>query len=698
MKEINTAYNMAYRGELEDVDLNTMIHTYDNGYYEVINPEYVKIENHYPELEFTLEDLQLQVPVDNNTWLQARFSPKNYHFVRNPYIETMSAQVELIPSYGQGIYNLPPLGRYTALPKEYKISNTQNVWTLYKNNRKDSEIKLELYFKKPYSDVFKNNKDTIPSIESLFNYHLSHIWIPYKRHRAMVEHFVPGGKKCITGVFEVLSDDDLVIQTFHRFPDESTWVRSYDYSTKKWTTWASEIPSFLHTNPEVQPKNFNPGYISYTPDTTYDSIERESVRFNDNDWQNRNTKKLHNDSFENDVDIDPNVEFEVVDVYGNDPKWTKRGKLKDLRKVERELANEVEAIMSTSLERFKNQSNYPGEVKFPVRDDFIRNGEKYTLKMGLANKYDDFNFHHTYEGTMEYEYFYQFINFMVSNAVYVKGKINQLINSYTEKTAAIRAGLETKLKKSDPRTGKIFNIVDNDLTTRKNFVIVETDNSAQRCEVEYWDGVKGHVTYPFFKIFKSNDKRIQTVFSNKLLYDKGRTEYNQSERMIRGISRPFVYVKGENKGHMIFHRGLALRCVYMAPEERAISGNYPREIGRNITQKVLIPRYYDLTEEPIRNPYPCEVVLRFKETINLDFYHDIVMIAGEYTNGRQFLPFQVLPMNDNNHFKYVSEKIVGVFIDYRRENDDFDSVTFYGTNYTHVATSRGLVMEVLVQE
>ena len=94
MKEINTAYNMAYRGELEDVDLNTMIHTYDNGYYEVINPEYVKIENHYPELEFTLEDLQLQVPVDNNLWLQARFSPKNYHFVRNPYIETMNAQVE----------------------------------------------------------------------------------------------------------------------------------------------------------------------------------------------------------------------------------------------------------------------------------------------------------------------------------------------------------------------------------------------------------------------------------------------------------------------------------------------------------------------------------------------------------------------------------------------------------------------------
>ena len=43
--------------------------------------------------------------------------------------------------------------------------------------------------------------------------------------------------------------------------------------------------------PEVQPKNFNPGYISYAPDTTYDSIESESERFNDENWQNRNTKK-----------------------------------------------------------------------------------------------------------------------------------------------------------------------------------------------------------------------------------------------------------------------------------------------------------------------------------------------------------------------------------------------------------------------
>ena len=132
---------------------------------------------------------------------------------------------------------------------------------------------------------------------------------------------------------------------------------------------------------------------------------------------------------------------------------------------------------------------------------------------------------------------------MVSNAVYVKGKINQLINSYTEKTAAIRAGLETKLKKSDPRTGQEFNVVNDWFITRKNFVINETSNGSQRCEVEYWDRVKGNMKYSFIKVHKTEDKRILTFFSNKLLYDRGRTEIFQGERMIRGISRPFCICK-----------------------------------------------------------------------------------------------------------------------------------------------------------
>ena len=696
MKEINTAYNMAYRGELGNVDLNTMIHTYDNGYYEVINPEYVTTSNHYPELEFTLEDLQLQVPVDNNLWLRARFTPKNYHFVRSPYIEVMNAQVELIPSYGQGIYNLPPLGRYNALPKEYRISNVNNLWSFHNNNGQSiAEVQLELYFKKPYSDIFKNNKDVIPSINNLFNYNLSHIWVPYKRHRAMVEHFIPGGKKCITGVFEVLSDDDLVIQTFHRFPDESTWVRSYDFNTNSWTTWASEIPSFLHTNPEIQPKVFNNGYVFYTPDTKYSSVENSMREFNRTPWQERNTKKLHNDSFENEVEIDPDVEFEIVDVYGNDSRWNRSGKLKDLRNTEAELSRKIEELLSGVSDRLRAKNNYPGEVKFPIRDDFINNGEKYTLKMGIANKYDNFNFHHTYEGTMEYDYFYEFIKFMIDNAAYVKSKITQLINTYTEKTTAIRAGLETKLKKSDPRPDLIFNVVNDWFITRKNYVLNESVNEAQRCEGEYWDKVKGHVTYSFIKVHKTEDKRILTFFSNKLLYDRGRTEIIQGERMIRGISRPFVYVKGENKGHMIFHRGLASRCIN--PTTSGRPGEYPKSLFDGRSNKVLVPRYYDLTEEPIRNPYPTKFVLRIKNTTS-DFYEDEVIIPGEYTNGRTFIPLRVLPENDNVTFKTLTEKQAGFYIEYRREDDNFDSITFYGTNYRHYAPSRGLFMEVLVQE
>ena len=175
----------------------------------------------------------------------------------------------------------------------------------------------------------------------------------------------------------------------------------------------------------------------------------------------------------------------------------------------------------------------------------------------------------------------------------------------------------------------------------------------------------------------------------------GRTETDQSERILRGISRPFVYVNGENKGHMIFHRGLANRCVNPLAINRP--GQFPRHSGYGLHTKVLIPRYYDLDEEPIRNPYPTRILLRFKDT-NSEFYHDVPVIPGEYTNGRAFIPLEVIPHNDGNNFKIVSEKVAGVFIDYRREDDNFDSITFYGTNYLMDPITRGLGMEVLIQE
>ena len=49
----------------------------------------------------------------------------------------------------------------------------------------------------------------------------------------------------VQGIFEVQSDDDFTVQTFHRLPDGSVWTRSYDRKTDTWTEWASEVPSIL---------------------------------------------------------------------------------------------------------------------------------------------------------------------------------------------------------------------------------------------------------------------------------------------------------------------------------------------------------------------------------------------------------------------------------------------------------------------
>lgn len=52
----------------------------------------------------------------------------------------------------------------------------------------------------------------------------------------------------LTGILEVVSDGELTIQKFHRLPDGSLWQRSYTKSTNTWTSWASEIPSYVLPN------------------------------------------------------------------------------------------------------------------------------------------------------------------------------------------------------------------------------------------------------------------------------------------------------------------------------------------------------------------------------------------------------------------------------------------------------------------
>lgn len=52
----------------------------------------------------------------------------------------------------------------------------------------------------------------------------------------------------LTGILEIVSDGELTIQKFHRLPDGSLWQRSYTKSTNTWTSWASEIPSYVLPN------------------------------------------------------------------------------------------------------------------------------------------------------------------------------------------------------------------------------------------------------------------------------------------------------------------------------------------------------------------------------------------------------------------------------------------------------------------
>ena len=697
MKEINTAYNMAYRGELGDVDLNTMIHAYDNGYYEINNPDCVKISNHYPELEFGLEDLQLQVPVSNTTWLQARYTPKNYHFIRSPYLSYINQETKELPSYGEGIYNLPPMGKYIALTNY--SDNTKNntfIWEFGKSHEgrvspNAFSIKLEMYIKNPYTDLFKSQYG-ISSINDLFNDDLSTIWIPYKKHKEMLSHFIPGEKKCITGVLEVLSDNDLVIQTFHRFPDESVWVRSYDFKSNTWTSWASEIPSFLHSN-DLYDK------FPHEGDGEVD-IERELrdkgyETYEGFSWQERNTKKLHNASYRNEIEVNPDVEFEIEDSYSNNSEWTRSGKLKDLRNTEKELTEKINNKVSLiNKNEYPYTTTYPGEVKFALRDDFINNGERYKLSIGLANKYDEFNMNHAYKGSLPFDYLNFYLKYLNQESMTARNNLINKINRFALKTDVIKTGMEKKLKKSNPHFNGRINIV-NDTMARNNLVINESDNDHQAMLVEHYSPQEGNKHYRFISVFKESNKRILSFFSNRLMLSHGRTETDQSERILRGVSRPFVYVNGENKGHMIFHRGLANRCVNPLAINRP--GQFPRHSGHGLHTKVLIPRYYDLDEEPKRNPYPIRILLRFKDT-NSEFYHDVPIIPGEYTNGRALIPLEVIPHNDGNNFKIVSEKVAGVFIDYRREDDNFDSITFYGTNYLIEPITRGLGMEVLIQE
>ena len=491
----------------------------------------------------------------------------------------------------------------------------------------------------------------------------------------MLKHFTSNGEKCITGIVEILSDNDLVIQTFHRSPDETTWVRSYNYATNEWTTWASEIPSFLHTNDPVDLSLLNQEMEGGSDTNLLD------FSFRKNPYEDLNTKKLHNDSYETEIEIDPNVEVEIKDTASNNPNFNMRGKLKDLPQMTNELERRFSSVGGTI-------NGYPGKVEFPIRSDFINNGEKYKLKMGLANKYDEYNMYHIYKDTMTLDQLVFMTQKIAEDNKRYRNNLSSLIGNIAKKSNEIKTAMDGKFKKSQYRWNGNLNVVDAKFLTRKNYVLTETNNNYNCIEVEHREK-----TYKTIQINKTHDnERILTIFSRDIFSTVITPWGTQPERVIRGSGRPFVKVAGENKGHLIFHAGLSLRCINPYSTKEAIP--YPRFINDNISQEVIIPRYYTLKEEPVRNPYPTKIALRMRGISSTDPLDKIYLIPGDYFD-KKIIPTTNPAGFDINRKSEMIGRTTGYYIEYKRRDDNFDALIFYGCNYRTIGD---LFMEVYLQE
>lgn len=72
-----------------------------------------------------------------------------------------------------------------------------------------------------------------------------YLWYPYKEYLYKIYDHYFNLKRNITGIIEVLSEDNLTIQTFYRYPDMSVWTRSFDPATNTWNEWATEVPTYV---------------------------------------------------------------------------------------------------------------------------------------------------------------------------------------------------------------------------------------------------------------------------------------------------------------------------------------------------------------------------------------------------------------------------------------------------------------------
>lgn len=60
----------------------------------------------------------------------------------------------------------------------------------------------------------------------------------------IIKHYTENKNYC-SGMLEIISDDDMAIQTFHRLPDGLVSERTYDKLTGTWSEWVMEVPTVV---------------------------------------------------------------------------------------------------------------------------------------------------------------------------------------------------------------------------------------------------------------------------------------------------------------------------------------------------------------------------------------------------------------------------------------------------------------------
>lgn len=651
MKDMTSTFNLSYRGELGNIDLNTMIHSFQNGYYEVNNSDYVISSNHYPLPNYVLYDLENQFLISNqlfNSKLQKDATK----------IKVMEYNEGLVPSasyYGAGIYNIPPKGMW------YNYFNI----TLSKRPLGSRNINYRMYIKNDYTKgLFK--EDTIYNRNDINENNYSPTWIPYKNQIDILNHF-NSNKKIITGIFELLSDEDLVIQTFHRFPDESTWTRSYDFEKDEWTTWAAEVPSYLKLDKRPLP-----------PYTNHNNTVSEG------DLRVPTSKGLHNNSYEVEIDIDPTTNISIYDENYVDENIYE-GELKDLHSIENNIKERLIDIDSGS-----DTTIDPKPIegpKFLVHDEFLKDS-KYKLKMGLANKYDYLNLHHKYKGTITFKELESTVESLYTKSQDARNNFKNIINNAYTKTTQMENDLKNKLSKVDGVADNAF-VIYNVIDVSKYLFIGENDDSG--IYGNYYSNI-----FPAAKVYHGDNKSYVGFF-NPTFMNYGPYNVNKQEYpVIRTISRPFVIVNNKNLGQASTAIGLTYRSLNYTPlSGGVIHGNYPTKIG-GPTTTVAVPKYYDKESSPLRDTMPVTFLLRLKDSQS-SWGIEYPIIAGEY------FPRTLLPSGSNaganiNDVANLREEYSGYYIEYRNGSDGLDYFIFYGTNFAFSNGHRGIVMEVLVQE